>query len=240
MFELLTGRLPFSGESAVSIALKHLQSETPSPTRWNPDIPQSFENIVLKATAKDPFLRYGNAEEMERDLETALDRDRINEPKFVIPEDIDATKAIPVITGNNNNLHSDTVLHEKDSFKNGQEAQSKPKRKKWPWVIGIFIGLLLLSLIFFTTVLPAMRDAQNVKVPDIIGEEYDDAVVKVISVGLIVGVKEEIPSMEVPEGRVIRTSLKAESEVKRGSSIDIYVTLGKKFNSPRLYGSSIC
>ncbi|WP_313429733.1 Stk1 family PASTA domain-containing Ser/Thr kinase, partial [Siminovitchia terrae] len=47
MFELLTGRLPFSGESAVSIALKHLQSETPPPTRWNPDIPQSVENIVL-------------------------------------------------------------------------------------------------------------------------------------------------------------------------------------------------
>ena len=47
MFELITGRLPFSGESAVSIALKHLQSETPSPSRWNPSIPQSVENIIL-------------------------------------------------------------------------------------------------------------------------------------------------------------------------------------------------
>ena len=55
MFELLTGRPPFSGESAVSIALKHLQSETPSLRRWNPAIPQSVENIVLKATAKDPL-----------------------------------------------------------------------------------------------------------------------------------------------------------------------------------------
>ena len=74
MFELLTGRLPFSGESAVSIALKHLQSETPSVRRWNPTIPQSVENIVLKATAKDPFHRYENVEEMEDDIRTALDR----------------------------------------------------------------------------------------------------------------------------------------------------------------------
>ena len=71
MFELLTGRLPFSGESALSIALKHLQSVTPSVRRWNPDIPQSVENIVLKATAKDPFHRYESAEKMEQDLLTA-------------------------------------------------------------------------------------------------------------------------------------------------------------------------
>ena len=74
MFELLTGRLPFSGESAVSIALKHLQSETPSLRRWNPTIPQSVENIVLKATPKDPFHRYENVEEMEEDIRTSLDR----------------------------------------------------------------------------------------------------------------------------------------------------------------------
>ena len=74
MFELLTGRLPFSGESAVSIALKHLQSETPSLRRWNPAIPQSVENIVLKATAKDPFHRYANVEEMEDDIRTSLIR----------------------------------------------------------------------------------------------------------------------------------------------------------------------
>ena len=72
MFELLTGRLPFSGESAVSIALKHLQSETPSVRRWNPNIPQSVENIVLKATAKDPFHRYDSVEEMEEDIKDSI------------------------------------------------------------------------------------------------------------------------------------------------------------------------
>ena len=72
MFELLTGRPPFQGESAVSIALKHLQSKTPRPSEWNPDLPQSVENIVLKATAKDPYYRYNDADEMKDDLFTCL------------------------------------------------------------------------------------------------------------------------------------------------------------------------
>ncbi|MBS4203832.1 Stk1 family PASTA domain-containing Ser/Thr kinase [Lederbergia citrea] len=230
MFELLTGRLPFSGESAVSIALKHLQSETPSPTRWNPDIPQSVENIVLKATAKDPFVRYESAEEMERDLETALDPNRFNEPKFEIPEDVDATRAIPVITGNNlENKHGNTILHQKEQDTKVPKDNNKPKRKKkWPWVIGILSALLILSLLFFTTVLPAIRDAQNVEVPDISGEEYDDALLILNNAGLIVGEKIESPSEDVPEGEVIKTSPRAGRELKKGSSITVYLSTGKE------------
>ena len=115
MFELLTGRLPFSGESAVSIALKHLQSETPSVRRWNPDIPQSVENIVLKATAKDPFHRYENVEEMEEDIRTSLDTRGIDEPKFVIPDDDEATKAIPIITNDRSFSNiEETIMHNHD------------------------------------------------------------------------------------------------------------------------------
>nr|WP_237705222.1 Stk1 family PASTA domain-containing Ser/Thr kinase [Bacillus coahuilensis] len=97
MFELLAGRLPFSGESAVSIALKHLQSETPSVRRWNSSVPQSVENIIIKSTAKDPFHRYEDVEEMSLDIRTALSDGRIHEEKYVLPIDHDATKAIPVL-----------------------------------------------------------------------------------------------------------------------------------------------
>ncbi|MBA5770950.1 protein kinase, partial [Escherichia coli] len=61
LYELLTGKVPFDGESAVSIAIKHLQADIPSARAQNPEIPQSLENIIIKATAKDPFLRYQNA-----------------------------------------------------------------------------------------------------------------------------------------------------------------------------------
>ena len=85
LYELLTGQLPFSGESAVSIALKHLQTETPSVRAFDATIPQSVENIVNKATAKDVAHRYATADEMEADLETCLSIDRIHEGKFQVP-----------------------------------------------------------------------------------------------------------------------------------------------------------
>ena len=132
MFELLTGRLPFSGESAVSIALKHLQTETPSLRRWNSNIPQSVENIVLKATAKDPFHRYESVEEMEEDIRTALDPNRENDPKFMVPVDVDATKAIPIITDEQALSHfsiDETIIHH-ETKKNGQQTQKEQVEKE--------------------------------------------------------------------------------------------------------------
>ncbi len=170
--------------------MKHLQSDTPSPTRWNPDLPQSVENIVLKATAKDPFLRYASAEEMERDLETALDHDRLNEPKFFVPEDLDATTTIPVIPVHNSfaNIDDTVLLHEKE--KNQSDQQNKQKRKKkWPWVVGSTVALLLISIRFLIFILPMIKNAQNVNVPDVTGREYDDAVQMLISEGLEIGEK---------------------------------------------------
>ncbi|MEK3887022.1 Stk1 family PASTA domain-containing Ser/Thr kinase [Bacillus sp. FSL K6-3431] len=244
MFELLTGRLPFSGESAISIALKHLQSDTPSPTRWNPDIPQSVENIVLKATAKDPFLRYDNTVEMHSELESALNPDRINEPRFVIPEDMDATKAIPVIMDHqlyNNN--GNTVPHQKEQTTlNVSNDKKKPKQKnkktkkikktkrrnKWPWVVGSFIMLLLLSLLFYSIGLPAIRNAQNVEVPDVSGDDYDDAVLELVDAGLEVDKRINITSEDIPEGAVIKTMPKANNKVKKGSTVDLYISMGKE------------
>jgi serine/threonine-protein kinase len=226
MFELLTGRLPFSGESAVSIALKHLQSETPSPKRWNPDIPQSVENIVLKATAKDPFLRYNNVEEMEKDLETALDPDRLQEPKFVIPEDEDATKAIPVITDNViQSSGEETVIHHNGKGADSEGSGKKKRRKKRPRIIG-FIALALLLALFF--ILPAILGPKVVRVPDVSGEPYDEAVLAIVDAGLEVGETIETPDTEFEEGEVIKTSPKAGREVKKGSAIDIYVSTGEE------------
>ena len=79
LYEMLTGKVPFDGESAVTIALKHFQEEIPSVRLYDRHVPQSLENVVLKATAKDPIDRYQSAEEMSADLATALDPSRLNE-----------------------------------------------------------------------------------------------------------------------------------------------------------------
>lgn len=235
MFELLTGRLPFSGESAVSIALKHLQSETPSVRRWNPNIPQSVENIVLKATAKDPFHRYNNVEEMEEDLRTALDPNRMDEPKFTIPVDDEATKAIPVITNDKplKNL-DETLVHsnerpEINPDKAGKKEKNKTKkRKKWPVVlISTFLVLAILGVLT-VTLLPGLLSAKEVKIPDVSGMSEDDAISELKLKGLEVSKKIEITDEEVEKGNVIKTNPEIGTTVKEGSLITLYISTGKE------------
>ncbi|MBY0144526.1 Stk1 family PASTA domain-containing Ser/Thr kinase [Neobacillus niacini] len=233
MFELLTGRLPFSGESAVSIALKHLQSETPSVRRWNPNIPQSVENIVLKSTAKDSFHRYNSVEEMEEDLRTALDAERINETKFVIPIDDEATKAIPVITNDRRPLQNldETMVHPQEKNKdNGTDSKGKgqKKRKKWPAIlITTFLVLSLLGLFTFL-VLPGLISPKDVTIPDVSGMEADEAIAKIESAGLLVDEEIESTHEEIEEGKVIKTNPEEGSTVKEETGVTLYISIGKE------------
>ena len=99
-YELLTGVLPFKGDNAVEIALKQMKEAIPSVRKQNPNIPQSVENIIIRATAKNPKNRYNDTREMYNDLKTCLDKDRQNVDRIVFkyPEhENEDTKKIPVI-----------------------------------------------------------------------------------------------------------------------------------------------
>ncbi len=239
MFELLTGRLPFSGESAISIALKHLQSEMPSPKRWNPDIPQSVANCVLKATSKDPFYRYASSEEMAEDLKTGLDPGRRNEAPFVLPEDKDATKAIPIIPKDIKAAEFDETLirgAEPAVVQKGKPAKDKKKkkpvkakkRKRWPMIlVSTFLFLLLLSALSFT-VLPDMTAPKEVKIPDIKNKKLDNAMTSMLDHGFKIGKTMELEDDEVQMNSVIKTDPEIGSVVKEGTTVDIYISSGKK------------
>lgn len=238
MFELLSGRLPFSGESAVSIALKHLQSETPSLRRWNQDIPQSVENIVLKSTAKDPFQRYDSVEEIEEELRTALEPGRLDEPKFSIEEDMDATKAIPVITDERpySNIEH-TIVHDKNETdaaaavpgEAGNDVKPpKKNKKKWPAIIiGVFFLLALLGILA-VTVLPGMLGPKEVELPDVAGKTQEEAVEILVREGFLIGDSLEQANEEVPANNVIKTDPPAGRMVNEQSEINLYISTGKK------------
>ena len=253
MFEILTGRLPFSGESAVSIALKHLQSETPSPKRWNPDIPQSVENIILKATAKDSYYRYESVDSMEDDIRTSLDPERLNELPFVIPEDHDATKAIPIITNDQLSSIDETIIRgpektagvvEQDEQSDDPATATKLKKKqkkqktkskkksgrriKWPAILVTIFLVLAVVAILSITVFPSMLGTKEVTVPDLKGEELDDAISTLVELGLVTGDTIEINDEEVEKGLVIKTNPKEGKLVKEGAKIDIYQSIGKE------------
>lgn len=98
LFEMLTGTVPFEGDSAVSIALKHFQEDMPSVRQFDPRIPQALENVVLKATTKDPAERYTSADAMASDLKTSRSPQRAHEAKFTPnADDLGKTKVLPVL-----------------------------------------------------------------------------------------------------------------------------------------------
>lgn len=248
LFELLTGQIPFSGQSAVSIALKHLQSDTPSIRKWNREIPQSIENVVLKATTKDPFYRYDSVDDFEQDLITVLDPSRLNETPFLPPEEEgEATKAIPVITEQSfekNILAQDTLVHtkhygvndqstddnnEKDSKsgKNKKNKKKKSKKKKvFIWLIILFF-VLVSSGLFALFVLPNWLQPDDITIPELEGEAYSDALQDLVELGLEVEREDEF-SEEIPEDHVTRTNPEADKNIKEGSSITVYVSQGKE------------
>ncbi|GAA0612669.1 serine/threonine protein kinase PrkC [Virgibacillus siamensis] len=250
LFELLTGRLPFSGETPVSIALKHLQSDTPSVKRFNPDVPQSVENIVLKATAKDPFHRFETVYDMEDSLDSALDPDRLNEEKFSPPdEEGEETKAIPIITDSavNSEETDETIANKPNettntkSYKSGNKKKTKGKKgkkkkkgkkdkpnrkKKWIITLSVLFLLLLLGAGSFYVYANYLKP-QDVVIPDVTEMEYEEAVAKLEDLNLQTE-REERYSEDIDEGNVIGTDPGADNTVKEESTVSIIVSEGKE------------
>lgn len=233
MFELLTGRLPFSGESAVSIALKHLQTETPSLREIVPSLPQSLENVVFKATAKNPQHRYQSADELAEDLSTVLLPERLNEPKFVAPHDDDATKAMPVIKdpkvfANVEETKMIPLVKDGASTKEAKPAGTeKKKKRKLPWVVGI-IGFLVLAGLIAAIAFPGLFGPRQVAVPDVAGMERNEAAEELQAAGFLIGEEEEQPSEEVEAGRIIRTIPEANKMRDRETKIQLLISSGKQ------------
>ncbi|MFC0301469.1 Stk1 family PASTA domain-containing Ser/Thr kinase [Virgibacillus soli] len=247
-FELLTGRLPFSGQSPVSIALKHLQDETPSVRSSNQSIPQSVENIVLKATDKDPFNRFASAYEMETSLDNALDPKRMHEPKYVSPtNEEEKTKAIPIISDRIGELeqqdedehtmihHANEIQEKVVSGKKGKKnkvkkktktKKVKSKKKKWLFLlIGGFV--IMVSVILALFLIPHLLKPKDVDVPDVIGEKYEDAVEELENLHLQVKM-ESVFSDEIAEGFVVKTDPKPGKTVKEQYVVTLFVSQGKE------------
>ncbi len=235
LYELLTGELPFSGESAVSIALKHLQAETPSVRAFDATIPQSLENIVLKATAKDASHRYATVEEMQEDLETVLSPNRINEPKFVIPVDNDVTKAIPIIKEpvirKDEDLTQTRAIEpiaqskpKPEAKKPVEKAASVKKKKKWP----IFVGIVIAAIAIFLYLLFATElfSPKKISVPSVANMTIEEATKTLEAKGFTVGEQEERYDEVIEKDKVIETNPAEETLRVKGTEVDLIVSLG--------------
>ena len=217
MYELLTGKLPFKGENAVEIAIKQMRDPIPSVCEFNPEIPQSVENVILKAAAKNPKNRYENALEMHEDLETVLDKSRQDEKKYVYPYP-------------EQEIEEETITRSKKQENLRSEKQEKQKEKKENkalMITGIVTFVLILISLFIFFVLPILTKPKEVEVPDVSGMTTEKAEKELEKKGF--SVKDEIVekvSEEVEEGHVISTSPKAGRTVKKGAIITLNVSKG--------------
>ena len=221
LYELLTGKVPFDGESAVSIALKHFQE--PLPTIVNPIamVPQSLENIVLKATAKDPMHRYKSCYEMFQDLKTCLDSTRLYEKKFVPTSFSGETK---VLTPINTQKFKPIQTSREIPIVEMDEEKPVKKKRKWPWII----LLLMISIVGIMAYAFLHSTPKEVQVPDVTNLTEAAAKTKLADAKLNVTDVIQVKSDEIENGKVIETNPKAGSTVKEKSKITIKVSSGKE------------
>ena len=218
MYELLTGYLPFRGDNAVEIALKHLKEPIPSIRSEFPNIPQSVENIIIKATAKNPKNRYNNANEMHEDLLTCLNKERLEEPKIKLKynEGISDDVAFEV---DKENMDDSFVSQIKDT---------KDNKNKTIIILGSVLGglVVILGIVYFA--LSIFTTSKDVKIPDVKNLSVEDADTLLRKRGLKVALKsEEEPSLEVEEGKIIGTKPEIGRVVKENTEITLIISTGQ-------------
>ena len=230
LFELLTGQIPFDGDSAVAIALKHFQESIPSIINLNPEVPQALENVVIKATAKDIKNRYTDVEEMMTDVATSTSLDRRGEEKLVFNKDHDETKIMPANLINPYDTKPLIDKKEEEDSSTGEKAISLEKgyKTKKPKK-GLIIGLIILLLVVGGATLAwVVSTPTNVKVPNVTNSTLSQAEIKIKAANLKVGTVHKQQSSTIDEGKVIKTDPDKGTTVRSNSSVDIYLSTGNE------------
>ncbi len=225
MFEMITGKMPFRGDSAVEIALKHMKEQLPNIKELNPVVPQSVINIVLKAAAKNPKNRYKDVREMAEDIKTCLDESRENEEEieFKYPEyELSDTRVTSVKEEKKDKKEEKPVV--KQITEDEKLYESNKKRLT---IISIILAVFAAIVVLVIVVFPKVTETPEVKVPDVYGMEISKAESLLKEAGFKISSKEK-PSDSVDKTLVIETSPSKNRYVKEGSSIVIYYSSGTK------------
>ena len=230
-YEMLTGHIPYDGDSAVTIALQHFQKPLPSVIAENPSVPQALENVVIKATAKKLTDRYKSVAEMYVDLSSCLSYNRRNEPKLVFDETAKAdTKTLPKVP--QSTLTSIPKTPVKEDRPQPQPPQTekpvtsaKPVKRRrmkarYPILFATFL-LIVASLVWILYRTPA-----TIAIPKVAGQTVAEAKEALKKANFEVGEEKAEASDKVEEGRVIRTDPDAGTTRKEGTKINLIVSSG--------------
>lgn len=221
LYEMLTGRPPFTGDSPMSVAFQHVSTEAPSPASLNPDVPESLNAVVMKALRKDPNARYQSAEEMRQDLLSVLSGDNV-----VIPP------VVPVPNGNGDGQASTRVMTSTvppatvPPDEVYREIEDEP-RSQLPFILTAFGLLVTLGILFFVmwNLGTGNADPELAELRDVTGFQFDEARDLLEADGFVVNPIFE-NNDEAEAGEVIRTDPPGGDMVEEGSTIDVFVSAG--------------
>ena len=234
-YEMLTGHIPYDGDSAVTIALQHFQKPLPSVIDENPSVPQALENVVIKATAKKLTDRYQSVAEMYVDLSSSLSYNRRNEPKLVFNDTTKAdTKTLPKVS--QSTLTSipkvQTQSPKPQAAKPSQQVSednyaTKPVKKR-KFRVRYMILLASIVLVAASLVWILSRTPATIAIPDVTGQTVAEAKETLKKANFEIGEEKTEASEKVEEGRIIRTDPEAGKTRKEGSKINLVVSSGKQ------------
>ncbi|MFC0136909.1 serine/threonine protein kinase [Staphylococcus petrasii] len=249
LYEMLIGHPPFSGETAVSIAIKHIQESVPNVTDQREDVPQSLSNVVLKATAKNPEHRYQSIRDMREDLSSVLVSSRINEEKHTLESD--EKKTVPI---DKNEIKD--KLKEEDAKKNiaqtmqipivnehqfqtsenhVYEPPRKKRSKKKKFAIVLILLFLLVSLFGFIAM--GMFGDKYSEMPDLTGKTEKEAEKILRKSHLEIGKISREYSDTYPENKIMKSTPKAGERINQHDKVDIILSKGpERAKMPNVIG----
>jgi eukaryotic-like serine/threonine-protein kinase len=216
LYEMLTGRPPFLGDSPMAVAFQHVSAEAPAPSSLNPDVPKELDTVVMKALRKDPSARYQSAEEMRQDLLSAL-----------AGEPVTAEAALPVLAGGEDRtkvlpqVPPPTALPDEVYRQIEEEPPSQ-----LPFIITAFALLAALAiLVFMLFRFAGGQQGEMVEVPDVTGMTQEAALQVLRAEGFVPTLVPETND-EIEAGLVIRTDPAANETAEEGSIVTVYVSSG--------------
>ena len=234
-YEMLTGHIPYDGDSAVTIALQHFQKPLPSVIDENPSVPQALENVVIKATAKKLTDRYQSVAEMYVDLSSSLSYNRRNEPKLVFNDTTKAdTKTLPKVS--QSTLTSipkvQTQSPKPQTTKPSQQVSednyaTKPVKKR-KFRVRYMILLASIVLVAASLIWILSRTPATIAIPNVAGQTVAEAKETLKKANFEIGEEKSEASEKVEEGRIIRTDPDAGTGRKEGTKINLVVSSGKQ------------
>ena len=234
-YEMLTGHIPYDGDSAVTIALQHFQKPLPSVIAENPSVPQALENVVIKATAKKFTDRYKSVAEMYVDLSSSLSYNRRNEPKLVFDDATKAdTKTLPKVSQSTLTsipkvqTQSPKPQVAKPSQQVSEDNYATKPVKKRKFRVRYMILLASIVLVAASLIWILSRTPATIAIPDVAGQTVAEAKETLKKANFEIGEEKTEASEKVEEGRIIRTDPGAGTGRKEGTKINLVVSSGKQ------------